>query len=413
VDTWAIGHLPDPRFLAAIAVGSTIFTFIYWGFGFLRMGTTGHVAQAHGRKDLGEVAALIFRSSIMALLIAAFLLVLQTLILKVGIFALSPPEGVKTPLSDYFDIRIWSAPASLLLFTLNGYLIGTARAKAALLLQLFLNIANAALNLIFVIGLNMGVEGVALGTVVAEYGALTLGFFIMNRQISFKLFAKQAVLKINRQWAAYAPLISTNLFLFLRTLLLLTTFSMVTRDAGQLGATELAASQIISVFIMLISLGLDGFAYAAEALAGAAYGAKNKSSFSLWVRIGFFWAVITSLFYSVCFWLFGSEIISALTDIEAIQLSANRALFAVILLPITALWCYQYDGVFIGATSSKAMMVTMAAAFIVFIAVKNPMTDAYGLLGLWLTINIFMIARGIGLALYYPSLLRHFRPVAA
>jgi len=413
VDTWAIGHLPDPRFLAAIAVGSTIFTFIYWGFGFLRMGTTGHVAQAHGRKDLGEVAALIFRSSLIALLIAGFLLALQTFILKIGILALSPPEGVKAPLAGYFDIRIWSAPASLLLFTLNGYLIGAARAKAALLLQLFLNIANAALNLIFIIGLNMGVEGVALGTVVAEYGALILGFFIMNRQVSLKLFAKQATLKINRQWAAYAPLISTNLFLFLRTLLLLATFSMVTRDAGQLGAAELAASQIISVFIMLISLGLDGFAYAAEALAGAAYGAKDRPAFSLWVRIGFFWAIVTALFYSTCFWLFGSEIIGALTDVEAIQLSANGALIAVILLPITALWCYQYDGVFIGATSSKAMMVTMAAAFITFILAKNPMTDAYGLLGLWLTINIFMIARGIGLALYYPGLLRHFRSVAA
>ena len=406
VDTWAIGHLPDQKYLAAIAVGATVFSFIYWAFGFLRMGTTGHAAQAYGRDDQDALAMLIFRSSILGIIIASMLMILQKPILEIGLWLLEPPDTVSPYVVRYFDIRIWSAPASLLIFTINGYLIGTAQAKSALILQLFLNIANAGFNLLFVIGLEMDVEGVALGTLIAEYLAVGLGVILMQKNLPFQDIYRRAKHEASWRWAGFKALLSTNLFLFLRTLFLILALSLITRDAGQFGSGYLAASQVMSTFFMLISLGLDGFAYAAEALAGAAYGRRQRHEFEHWVRYGFLWASVAALLYSLAFYLSGALIIDLITDIEAVRLATKEALPGIILLPLAAVLCFQFDGIFIGATASRAMMITMAAALILFVLIKGYFTDQLGFLGLWLAVNIFMLARGVGLWLAYSGIKR-------
>jgi MATE family multidrug resistance protein len=410
VDTWAIGHLPKAEYLAAIAVGSTIFTYIFWAFGFLRMGTTGHAAQAHGRSDQNSLRQLVIRSTATGLIIAALILVLQGVIFDIGLLALAPPSTVIQPLTDYYDFRIWSAPFTLFLYTANGFLIGTSKAKTALILQLILNVANMALNLVFVIGLDMGVSGVALGTLLAEIITASAALIIILKHLGYSQLVTVSLQKTMWKLEAFIPLMSTNFYLMVRTLLLITALSLVTREAGHLGENQLAASQILSTFFMLISLGLDGFAYLAEALAGAAYGAKNRSAFELWVRIGFYWAIATALLYTLVFWLFGSYIINILTDIPSIRLEAYEALLAIIIMPVAAVWCFQFDGVYIGATASKAMMVTMAVAFITFIFLYQPLTNVYGLTGLWSGLAVFMLVRGISQAIYYPRLKAGLKP---
>jgi MATE family multidrug resistance protein len=404
VDTWAIGHLPKAEYLAAIAVGSTIFTYIFWAFGFLRMGTTGHAAQAYGRSDIAQLAQLLIRSAFIGGLISLVLLLLQTFIFSLAITALVPPANVIEPLSDYYDIRIWAAPFTLFLYTANGFLIGTSKAKTVLGLQLLLNVNNMCLNLVFVIGLNLGVAGIALGTLIAEGVTTVAALYLILKQINHQTLISAFKDRLLWQARAFKPLLSTNFYLMIRTLLLISALSILTRQAGQLGESALAASQILSTFFMLISLGLDGFAYSAEALAGAAYGAKNRKAFEVWVKFGFYWAGLAAIFYSIAFYLFGAHIINILTNIDTIKFAANQAITAIIILPIASVWCFQYDGIYIGATASKAMMVTMIIAFFVFAAIILPLSDTYGLKGIWFALGVFMFARGMGQAVYYPRL---------
>jgi MATE family multidrug resistance protein len=404
VDTWAIGHLPKAEYLAAIAVGSTVFTYIFWAFGFLRMGTTGHTAQAYGQKNKSRLAQLLVRSSFIGLVISGLILILQTFILNSALQILSPPQSTLASLTAYFNTRIWAAPFTLFLYTANGFLIGVSRAKSVLVLQLILNTCNMFLNLIFVIGLEMGVMGVALGTLIAEIIAALIAFWLITKQIDSKSLLKQIKSNITWKINAFKSLIGTNFYLLIRTLLLMTALSLLTREAAKLGESALAASQILSTFFMLISLGLDGFAYSAEALVGAAYGAKNKPAFETWVKYGFYWAILAAITYSFAFWFFGPIIINTLTNIQAIKTQAYQAFSAIIILPVAAVWCFQFDGIYIGATASKAMMVTMALAFFIFLIILGPLSTLYGLKGIWFAAAIFMLARGAGQALYYPKL---------
>jgi MATE family multidrug resistance protein len=406
VDTWAIGHLPQASHLAAVGLGATVFSYIFWAFGFLRMSTTGLVAQAKGRDDQNGLMLVVLRSLALGILLAVTLIALQRMIGVLSIQLLNPPEATKGLFAAYFDLRIWSAPAVLMTYAITGYLIGVARAKTALVLQLVLNFSNAALNMLFVLGFNMGVEGIALGSLIAEWTACLLGIAIV-----FHAFAAAHPLRILREktfWhiASFVALAKTNGFIFVRTLLLLTALSMVARQAGQLGAAELAASHVLMIFLMLISLGLDGFAYAVEALAGAAYGKGVRHDFILWVRLTTLWSAGTALVYCLVFYLWGNDIIATLTDIEGVRSAASGAMPYVVILPIVAVWCYQFDGIFIGVTAAPAMMATMLVSFAGYILIVGPLTEAAGLNGLWFAVAIFMGLRGLTQLIVFPRIIK-------
>ncbi|GHF15731.1 MATE family efflux transporter [Kordiimonas sediminis] len=404
VDTWVIGHLPDASHLAAVGTGATIFSFVFWMFGFLRMGTTGAIAQAHGAKDTRLISHHLIRSFALALCLGIGCILLQYGIFAFAVFALAPPESVMSALSAYFDIRILAAPATLLIYVLNGYLIGIARARASLVLQLVLNITNGLLNLFFVLAMGMGVAGIALGTVIAEYLAVGLGFLFIARYHGFSLLADAWRSKGIFVFKKMQALLSVNMWLFLRTLVLLTCMSLITRLAAGLGEVALAASHIMNVFMMLMSLGLDGFAYAAEALSGAAYGAKNRALFHFWSVRTSVWAVLTSLAYGVIFWVFGADIVEQLTSLPAVQASMSTLIPLLSVMPIIAVACYQFDGIFIGATRARPMFITMLAAMGVFALSTALLYAPYGLVGIWGGFAVFLIARGVGLWLYYPGL---------
>ncbi len=404
VDTWAIGHLADPAYLAAIGLGSVIFNFIFWAFGFLRMGTTGIIAQASGKNDTGMLIAGIWRSVALALGLGAVLLLLQDFILFLSIKALAPPESVTRLTTEYFHIRIWAAPASLLVYAVSGVLFGLARTGLVLVQQLVLNITNAILNVIFVVVFGLGVAGVAWGTLIAQWLAALVGVWLLVQ--IFGLHTLLAGLKDAGTWlmSGFKKLIAINGYIFIRTILLMTALSLVMRVAGALGEVEMAASHVVMQYMLLISLGLDGFAHATEALAGSAWGEGKARLFHHWVKLTGIWALAASVAYALLFWLGGTSLTALLTDLWAVRLSVEALMPLVIALPVVAVACYQFDGVYIAATAGAAMMVTMAIAFAIYVLVLNPMSARWGLEGLWAAVLVFMAVRGIAQAIWYPRL---------
>jgi MATE family multidrug resistance protein len=404
VDTWAIGHLPNPAYLAAIGLGSVIFNFIFWAFGFLRMGTTGFIAQARGKNDDEALITGVWRSLALALGLGLVLLLVQELILLLALRALAPPSSVIQLTTEYFHIRIWAAPASLLVYAVSGVLFGMAKTGAVLIQQLVLNITNAVLNVFFVVGLGLGVAGVAWGTLIAQWLAAFLGIWLLVQLFGFHPLLNG--LKNTRTWllSGFKQLIVVNGFIFVRTIFLMTALALIMRVAGTLGEVEMAASHVVMQYMLLISLGLDGFAHATEALAGSAWGERNVVLFRRWVKLTGIWALVASVAYALFFWISGNAITGLLTDIPQVRSTVDTLMPLVIALPVVAVACYQFDGVFIAATAASAMMVTMGVAFGVYILLLQPLANSYGLVGLWGAVLIFMAIRGITQAIWYPRL---------
>ena len=406
VDTWAIGHLPSPVHLAAVGLGSVIFSYMLWAFGFLRMGTTGLIAQARGRNDTEALMETVIRSCGLALLFALVLLIFQELLLLLSLRALAPPQEVALETAQYFHIRIWAAPATLLSYAITGVLFGMARVKTILWLQLFLNISNAIFNVTFVIGMNMGVAGVALGTMIAQWLTVVASVWVVLRLLDGRELLSQARSMATWQIGRFRQLFFVNGFIFIRTIMLMTALALIMRVAGRLGEVEMAASHVATQFMLLMSLGLDGFAHAAEALAGAAWGHAQRAVFRRWVFHTTIWALVASLVYAALFWLGGNQLTALLTDLGEVRKVVASLMPLLIVLPLISVWCFQFDGIFIGATAGSAMMITMAVAFIVYLLVLQPMTAAWGLTGLWGAVLVFMGARGLAQGLWYPFLER-------
>lgn len=409
VDTWAVGHLPGAVHLAAVGIGSVIFNFIFWAFGFLRMGTTGLVAQAWGRSDLADLGRVVIRSCVLAVLIGLAIWVFQNMIWTLSLAALAPPQDVAELTRGYFDLRIWAAPATLLVFVISGVLFGLGRTTGVLILQLVLNIANAGLNLWFVVGLDMGVEGVALGTLIAQWLSAALGLFMLAREPAASALLTVLTQKLTWTLSGFRPLLVLNGYIFLRTILLMVALALVMREAAGMGETAMAASHVINQYLMLIALGLDGFAHAAEAQAGAAWGYGRRAVFQRWVRVAGLWAFLASVLYTALFWFAGDAITALLTNIESVRTATAQVMPLVAMLPVVSVWCYHFDGVFIGATAARAMLLTMGIAFLVYVAILSPMTDRWGLSGLWGAVLVFMAVRGITQAAWYPFMLRKLR----
>jgi len=406
VDTWAIGHLPGAVHLAAVGLGSVVFSYLLWAFGFLRMGTTGLVAQAKGREDVPDQVVTVLRSSGLGLLFGCLLVLFQEPLLMLALRAMAPPEDVAAITAEYFRIRIWSAPLALLGYAITGVLFGLARVTTILWLQLLLNISNAVLNLTFVIGFGMGVAGVAWGTLLSQLLMTAASVWVVVR--IYGLAPLRAAARDGATWvvSGFRKLVLVNGFIFIRTVFLMTALALIMRVAAGLGTVEMAASHVITQYMMLMALGLDGFAHASEALAGAAWGRSDRAQFRRWVYLTGYWSLLAALAYALLFWLWGNSITALLTDIDSVREAAGALLPLVVALPLVAVWCFLFDGVYIGATAAAAMMVTMGIAFVIYLYLLEPMTKAWGLHGLWGAVLVFMAVRGLAQAIWYPRLER-------
>lgn len=402
VDTAVVGHLPDPSFIGGVAVGSVIFSFLFWGFGFLRMGTTGFTAQAHGAGDAAELRACLLRPLVLALGFGALVILLQGPIRLIALWAMDASAEVEGHTGVYFDIRVWSAPAALVNYVVLGWLLGVQRAQAALVLQLLLNGTNILLDLVFVIGLDWGVGGVAWATLIAETLAATAGLvYILG---GLRQWPGPADWLRLRDPARLAALMRVNIDIFLRTLCLVLAFAIFTSEGAGFGDIILAGNAILLQFQAMISHGLDGFAHAAEILAGSALGARNRATFRRAVVVSTLWGLAGALLASLVLLGAGPLIIALFTSLPEVRASAQTYLWWMVASPLISVWSFLLDGVFIGATRTAAMRNAMLASLAVFLLANWLLLEPLGNHGLWLSLMLFMAARAVTLAVCYPAL---------
>lgn len=399
VDAAILGHLNSASYLAAVAVGSSILAFLYWGFGFLRMGTTGLTAQAVGAGDQQQSLLTIGRSMVLGLGLGVGIILLSPALLTLGLTLIAAPESTSLLAREYAQIRIFSAPAVMLNYAIIGWMIGQQNTRWPLVIALFTNGLNVILDLVLIIGLKLNSEGAALATLIAEFSGCALALWLLWRMLAnspARIERKQLFL-----WRDYQQLLIVNRHLFVRTLVLLTSLAFFTSQGAQQGEAVLAANTLIMNLIMLTSFGLDGFAHAAEALVGEAVGQKNHRQFKATCLHCAYWSLATAGLFTALFVLFGPLILQLLTSIKEVQREAAVYLPWLFALPLVAVWSYLLDGIFIGATRTQAMQTSMlVAAGLVYLPCWYA-TREWGNHGLWFAFLALNAARGIGLAAYF------------
>jgi MATE family multidrug resistance protein len=399
VDTGVTGHLENASYLGAVAIGATIFGFLYMGFNFLRMGTTGIAAQKFGAGDYDGLRVALGQALVVALAIATLLLLLHRPIGSTAIRLIGPDATVAEFADQYFSIRIWSAPAALANFALIGWFLGLQNARVPLIIVLTINLVNIVLDLILVVLVGMKVDGVALASVVAEFSGFIVGMtFVvseLNRHRGEWVVSKLTTLH------EYAAFFSVNGSLFVRTMALMFVFAFITAQGARQGGMILAANAIIMNLQNLIAFALDGFAHAAEALVGKAIGENNKEALKRSVILALRWSLLVAAAFGVFFWVFGPMLIATLTDLSELRGTTARYLPWLIVSPLIAVWSYLYDGVFVGATLAKEMRdIMLISTFAVFVPAFFAL-KFLGNHGLWLSFMIFLGARVLGMHLFY------------
>ncbi len=404
VDTAVVGHLPGPQYIGAVAIGALIFGFIYWGFGFLRMGTTGFSAQALGAGDSDEVRAVLARAVLAAVFLGLAVIALQQPIRLLAFTLLESSGQVETLAGEYFEIRIWGAPAALINFALVGWFIGIRDARAALIMQLVMNGLNIVLDLWFVVVLEWGVAGVAWASLIAEWVAIVTGLALARRNLG----------TLGGHWIAghildtgrITRMLAVNGDIFVRTLCLQTAFALFTAQGAKMGDAILAANAILMNLQHIMAYALDGFAHAVEALAGGFLGGRNRQGFRNAVKVSSLWALGFAVAFSAAYALAGGLIIDVMTDLEDIRALARAYLPWMVLTPLLSVWSFQLDGIFIGATRTADMRNAMLISLAVFTGAVFLLVPPFGSHGLWAALSVLMIARAATLAFYYPALER-------
>ena len=399
VDTGVTGHLDNPVYLGAVAVGATIFGFLYAGMNFLRMGTTGITAQRLGADDYDGLRVALGQSLIVALGIAALLLILQAPLRTVAMTLIGPEPEIAGFAGQYFAIRIWSAPATLVNYALVGWFVGLQDTRIPLVIVLAINITNIVLDLVFVLGLGMTVDGVAAASVIAEFTGMLVGLSFVARQL--RRYPGSWVRSKLTRLSEYAAFFSINANLFFRTMALMFTFAFITAQGARLGGLILAANAILMNLQALMAYALDGFAHAAEALVGKAVGSGQRNAVEEAVRLALRWSLYVSVAFTAAYVVGGPLIIDVLTDLPEVREVSRTYLPWLIVSPIISVWSFLYDGVFVGATRAREMRdIMVASAFLVFVPAWY-MLQFLGNHGLWLAFTLFMASRGIGMHLYY------------
>jgi multidrug resistance protein, MATE family len=398
-DTAVVGHLPDPHYLGAVAIGALVFSVVYFAFGFLRMGTTGLTGQAYGRGDRAELRAGLVRPLTLALAIGLVCLLSAGLLVRVSGWLFEPSPAVAASLETYLRIRLFGAPAGLANMVLLGWLLGLQNARGPMALLIATNALNIALDLIFVLGLGLAVPGVAAATVCAEYGGLGLGIWLASRALG-RLGGRWRWSVIARA-EAFRRLIAVNRDIFLRSLCLEGAFVTFTALGSRRGEVILAANAILLNFQLFAAFGLDGFAHAAEAMVGRHVGAGDPAGFRAATSANLVWSLLLALIVALGFWLGGPLAIRLMTGLPEVQAAARTFLPYMVASPVVSVWAFLFDGVFIGATRTPEMRNGMLLALAAFLLAAWALVPALGNHGLWLAFLTFMAARGLWLGLVY------------
>ena len=401
VDTAVVGQLGLAAPIGAVGIGAIIITAIYWLFGFLRMGTTGLTAQAIGSGDSPEASALLVRGVIIGL-VAGLVLIIAQVPIFLGALQLSPASmEVEGLAQKYLQIRVYSAPAAIALFGITGWLIAKEKTRAVLLLQLVLNGINIALDLVFVLKLGWGVEGVAIATLIAEWSGLIFGLWLAREGFN-NGYWRNWVQIFDR--ARLLQMAKINSDIMIRSILLEIGFVSFLFLGSSFDDATLAANQVLIQFLHITAYALDGFAFAAEAIVGQALGAKNRPLFRRAVIMTSQWGLGSVIVMALAFFVFGNSIINVMTTAEDVRVVSYEYLPWMVLGPLAGVAAWMLDGVFIGATRTADMRNMMFISFCIYLIALALLLPAYGNHGLWASLIIFSIARGVTLGFKYPAL---------
>ena len=400
VDTAVIGNQGNAALIGAVAIGAMIFSFLFWGFGFLRMGTTGLIAQARGSEDEKEVKATLYRSLLIVGLIGVILITIQVPIRMLAFQLTDGSHAVESAAKAYFDVRIWAAPASLIHMVALGYLLAQQRTTAILWLQLLLNGTNIALDILFVVVLQWGVIGVAAATAIAEIVAAIAGVFLVHRHI--KAFYNNTAVSLSTVFAldALRRTFAVNRDIMIRTLTLIFALAWFTNEGAQRGDVLLACNAILMQFVSFSAFFLDGYALAAESLTGQAVGKKEPRLLDQTLHHICEIGLATAALLSVVILLLGPSCIDLLTNSVEVRESSKIYLPWVVIMPIASVWCFLLDGVFIGSTCTRQMRNAMILSLAIYLAAFYLLAPLWDNHGLWVSLMIYYIARALTLLFY-------------
>jgi len=392
VDAAVMGHLDQPSYLGAVALGATLLSFIYWAFGFLRMGTVGLTAQAHGAFDDQRLMQLLLMPGLLALAIGMAIMALKGLLIPLGVSLMGASAEVSALAQEYLSIRIYSAPAVLITYVCLGWLLGRQDSRSPLVLLVVTNVTNIGFNLLFVVGFDMKSAGVAWGSLLADYCGLALALVLVWRHLT------RFDQTIHLQWRAFAPLavqlVRLNSYLFVRTLMLLFAFAFITSQSARMGDDVLAANTLLLQYVALLAYALDGFAFAIEAACGEALGAKKRQRFYQLCNAAAIYSIFVAVAATVGFWLFSDAFINLLTTIESVRHIANSSAFWVMWVPMISVWSYLFDGIFVGTAQVQAMFYSVLGSLCAFLTLWH-LLEPWGNDGLWWAFLGFCAVRAL------------------
>ena len=391
VDTAIVGHMGSAAYIGAIAVGSMIFNLVYWLFGFLRMGTSGMTAQARGRRDLTEAAGILLRSMKVAGIVALALVLLQWPLYHLMLLLMAPTDDVRSLVDVYFYIVVWGAPAMLGLCSLSGWFIGMQNTRIPMFVSILQNVVNIVASLLLVYVFGLKVEGVALGTVIAQYAGFIVAVAFLWKYYR-KLFRSWNVVDRVHTFRAF---LSVNRDIFLRTLCLVAVNLYFTSAGARQGAEILAVNTLLMQLYLLFSYILDGFAYAGEALGGRYWGARDRYAYNDVVRRLFGWGALMTVVFTCIYVIGGLPFLRLLTDEPSVVEASKAYVWWAYLVPAVGVAAFVWDGIFIGTTQTRGMLLSSAIAALVFFVTATITIKTMGNHGLWLSMILYLATRGL------------------
>lgn len=390
VDTTIVGHLGSASYIAAIALSGMIFNMIYWLFNFLRMGTGGLTAQAYGANQHQATSYILLRSLTIAGGIALTLLLLQRPIFQVTFHFVTATAEVRSLASIYFNILIWGAPAMLALYSFTGWFLGMQNARIPMCIAITQNVVNIAVSTLLVFGCHLKIEGVALGTLISQYTALLLAVIFCLTKFDVKQhFELKAILDIN----TLKRFFQVNRDIFLRTLCLIAVTTYFTSAGSTQGELTLAANTLLMQFFIIFSYFMDGFAYAGEALGGRYFGAHDRLNFQRVTRCLFAWGGALSVLFFFIYFLSGTSLLHLLTNDSQVINRAQQYLPIIYFIPLISFAAFLFDGLYIGTTATRYMLISMFCASAAFFVLINVCTLSNTLL--WLAFLVYLGGRGL------------------
>ena len=405
VDTAIVGHMGKAAYIGAIAVGAMVFNLVYWVFGFLRMGTSGMTAQARGRRDMREARRLLRQSLTVAFSVAAVMVVLQWPLREGILWLMGPTQDVRPLVVTYYNIVVWGAPAMLGLYALSGWFIGMQNTRLPMLISIMQNVVNIVASLVLVYELGMKIEGVAMGTVIAQYAGFLTAWGLLRkyygrilRDTERQSLGATPGTEEQSPWLAF---LRVNRDIFLRTTCLVAVNLYFTSMGARQGATILAVNALLMQLYLLFSYFLDGFAYAGEALGGRYWGAHNGTAFRETVRRLFVWGAGVAVIFTTLYTVGGLSFLRLLTDDAGVVQASQDYVWWAWLIPIAGVSAFIWDGIFIGITQTRGMLLSSVVGAGVFFVAVILLMPLIGNHGLWLSMLLYLVIRGVVQSVIY------------